>query len=316
MLTMNPAVACTQEKANQCHSLSLAVSYSLGYDKHHSNPTLCWSPVEMLNLWKPCVLPHFYSTFAIFLMRHKCKRYRPVSTDLLAPPYMSMAIPLRYLLRQEFPLFTLHRTYNLHNLDLDCPPLPLPLSNIFSGNSGSLYCKFCPSTHSKPACRLQYVTWTWHRDPASPMPQNVNMTETRNKEKSYQKYLESQCFDQWRKHLELTLSDPPGRVRAYHTGIHWHLHNKHKRSMYKPAPYLTHPSCPYQLELLRIRTQHTIHIIPSHLHYAFKAPRADYQDRVCPHCLDKGTTVLGDEIHIICHCPATKGVLQQFTAKF
>jgi len=54
----------------------------------------------------------------------------------------------------------------------------------------------------------------------------------------------------------------------------------------------------------------------SHLHYAFRAPRADYQDRVCPHCLDKGTSVLGDEIHIICDCPATKGVLHQFTAKF
>jgi len=65
--------------------------------------------------------------------------------------------------------------------------------------------------------------------------------------------------------------------------------------MYKPAPYLTHPSCHYQLELLRIRTQHAIHIGPSHLHYAFRVPRTDYQDRVCPHCLDKGTLVLGDD---------------------
>jgi len=152
-----------------------------------------------------------------------------------------------------------------------------------------------------------------HRDTASPLPQNVNMAKIRNKEKSYKKYLESQCSDQWRQYLELTLSAPPGRVRAY---VHWHLHNKHKRSMYKPAPYLTHPSCPYQLELLRLRTQDTIHIIPSHLHYALKVPRTDYQDRVCPHCFDKGTTVLGDEIHIICHCPTTQGVLQQFTAKF
>jgi len=55
------------------------------------NPTLCRSPVEILNLWKSCVLPHFYSTFATFLMLHKSKRYRPVSTDLLAPPCMSMA---------------------------------------------------------------------------------------------------------------------------------------------------------------------------------------------------------------------------------
>jgi len=84
------------------------------------------------------------------------------------------------------------------------------------------------------------------------------MAKLPNKEKSYKKYLESKCSDQWRKHLELTLSDPPGRVRAY---VHWHLHNKRKCSMYKPAPYLNHPSCPYQLELLLIRTQqHTIHI--------------------------------------------------------
>ena len=52
-----------------------------------------------------------------------------------------------------------------------------------------------------------------HRDPVSPMPQNVNMAKILNKEKSYKKYFESQCSDQWRKHLELTLSDPPGRGR-------------------------------------------------------------------------------------------------------
>ena len=146
---------------------------------------------------------------------------------------MSMAIPPPYLLRQEFPLFTLCRTYNLYNSHLDCTPLPLPLFNIFSDNLnfGSLYCNLCPSTHSKPAYRLQYVTWTWQGpcDRASPMPQNVNMAKTPNKEKTYKKHLESHCSDQWRRYLELTLCDPPGRVRAY---VHWHLHNKHKRSMY------------------------------------------------------------------------------------
>jgi len=115
------------------------------------------------------------------------------------------------------------------------------------------------------------------RDPASPLPHNISLANPFNEEKLYKKYFESQCSDQWRKHLELTLSNPPGRVRAY---IHWHLHNKHKHSMYKPAPYLTHQCCPYQLELLRIRTQHTSHIIPSHLHYAFRHARADYTDRV------------------------------------
>jgi len=86
--------------------------------------------------------------------------------------------------------------------------------------------------------------------------------------------------------------------------------------MYKPAPYPTHQSSPYQLELLRIRTQHTIHIIPAHLHYAFRNPRAAYQDRVCPYCLASGTRILGDELHIICQCPTTKVVLGRFTVKF
>ena len=72
--------------------------------------------------------------------------------------------------------------------------------------------------------------WTWYTVTQPPLPQTVNMAKIFNKEKSYKKYLESQCSDQWRKHLELTLSDPPGRVRAY---VHWHLHNKHKRSMYR-----------------------------------------------------------------------------------
>jgi len=41
MLTMKPAVASIQEKANKGHSLALAVSYSLRYDKHH--PTLLFA---------------------------------------------------------------------------------------------------------------------------------------------------------------------------------------------------------------------------------------------------------------------------------
>ena len=37
MLTMKPAVASIQEKANKGLSLALAVSYSLRYDKQHPN---------------------------------------------------------------------------------------------------------------------------------------------------------------------------------------------------------------------------------------------------------------------------------------
>jgi len=37
---------------------------------------------------------------------------------------------------------------------------------------------------------------------------------------------------------------------------------------------------------------------------------------VCQHYLATGTTVLGDELHIICHCPAIKRVLEKFTTNF
>jgi len=41
-----------------------------------------------------------------------------------------------------------------------------------------------------------------------------------------------------------------------------------------------------------------------------------YKDRVCLQCLAAGITVLENEMHIICHCPATMLVLAQFTNKF
>jgi len=94
------------------------------------------------------------------------------------------------------------------------------------------------------------------RDPVSPLPHNITLAKPLNKEKSCKKYLESQCSDQWRTQLELTLSNPPGRVRAY---VQWHLHNKHNCSMYKAASYLT----PFQFELPRIR------ITANYSHYTF-----------------------------------------------
>jgi len=58
-VNIKAAVSSIQEKANKAHSLVLLVSYSLHYDKRHSNLTLCGLPVELLNIWKSCVLPHF-----------------------------------------------------------------------------------------------------------------------------------------------------------------------------------------------------------------------------------------------------------------
>ena len=117
MVNMKAAVSSIQEKANKAHSLVLAVSYSLRYDKHHSNPTICSSPVEMLNLWKSCVPHTSSSTSATYQMRHNLRHYRLASTSHSAPPCMFMDIPQHYFLKQVSPPCTSHKICNLHNLD-------------------------------------------------------------------------------------------------------------------------------------------------------------------------------------------------------
>jgi len=216
MLTMKPAVASIQEKANKGHSLALAVSYSLRYDKHHSNPTLCRSPAEMLNLWKSCVLPHFfiylrYISNASQLQALQASLNRSLSTTLHVYGHPTALLA-------ETGIFPLYITQNLQLAQLrfrlhSSPPVTIqhflwqlwqPLLQIVPLNT-------LETRMQTAICHVDMA----HRDPASPLPQNVNMDKTLNKEKSYKKYLESHCSDQWRQHLEMTLSDPPGRVRAY-----------------------------------------------------------------------------------------------------
>jgi len=58
-LTMKAASNAIKVKAMKGHAQVAAVSYSLRYEKHHSNPTCAESPTKVINLWKSCVLPHF-----------------------------------------------------------------------------------------------------------------------------------------------------------------------------------------------------------------------------------------------------------------
>ena len=129
-LSLDPmlTLASIKEKANKGHSLPLAVSYSLRYDKHNSNPTLCHLPVKMLNLWKSCALqvPHFllylrYMSDASEVQVLQANLNRSLSTSIHVYGH-----PTALLDGAGIPPFTLHRTYNLHNSELDCTPLSLP----------------------------------------------------------------------------------------------------------------------------------------------------------------------------------------------
>ena len=226
----------------------------------------------MLNLWKSCILPHFLLYLCYISDETPLKTLQASLNKSLSPTMHVYGHPTAQL--SETGITPLYITQNLQLAQLRFRLYSFPPTTI----QHYLWCLWQPLLQAVPLYTLEDLMQNAvgqldppRRDPKSPMPHNVTRAKQHNKEKSYKKYLETQCPDQWRKHLESTLSSPPGRVRAY---VHWHLHNKHKHSMYKPAPYLIYQSSPYQLELLRTRTQHTIHIIPSHLHYAFRNPRA------------------------------------------
>jgi len=188
----------------------------------------------MLNLWKSCVLPHFllylrYISDETQLKTLQASLNKSLNTTMhvyghptallsetgIPPPYITQNLQLaqlRFRLYSSPPTTIQHFLWCLWQPQNRGPLLQaVPLDTLKD-------CMQNAVGHVDPP----------RRDPKSLMPHNVTLAKPHNKEKSYKKYLETQCSDQWQKHLEIMLSSPPGRVRAY---VHWHLHNKHKRSM-------------------------------------------------------------------------------------
>ena len=191
MMNMKAAVASILEKANKGHSLALAVSYSLRYDKHHSNPTFCSSPVEMLNLWKSCVFPHFlpylrYISDASQVQTLQATLNRSLSTTLHVYGH-----PTALLADTGIP--PLYITQNLQLAQFRFRLHASPPDTI-------QHLLWQPLLQVVPLDTFEYRTQTAichvdlaRRDPASPLPQNITLAKPLNKEKSHKKYLESQC---------------------------------------------------------------------------------------------------------------------------
>jgi len=199
MMTMKAAVASILEKANKGHSLALTVSYSLRYDKHHSNPTFCSSSVQMLNLWKSCVLPHFplylrYNSDASQVQTLQATLNRSLSTTLHVYGHPTALLA-------DTGISPLYITQNLQLAQFRFRLHSSPLDTI----QHSLWQLWQPLLQVVPLDTLEYRMQTAichvdlaRRDPASPLPQNLNITLAKplNKEKSYKKYIESRCSDQ------------------------------------------------------------------------------------------------------------------------
>jgi len=108
--------------------------------------------------------------------------------------------------------------------------------------------------------------------------------------------VETQASAIWLQELRTELTAPPSRLRAY---VDLHLHLPIHWSLFKASPYLrVRP--PNILALLRLRTQSCVDWIPTHMHFNRSGCQPDYPDHFCPLC---PSCLLGDELHMIAHCP-------------
>ena len=158
-----------------------------------------------------------------------------------------------------------------------------------------------------------------HLDPQAgqqnKIPWQVQQAHLGNQEKSYKNWLKVQASNLWRKELTiLTLpSQTPGRLQAY---VRFNASDLSRISLYKPAPYLRQ-SHGHALGLVRLRAQAWPRHIPTHLHFATRYARADYEHRYCGYC--QQGQALGDEAHILLACPMTAhlrdAIIQQMQRK-
>jgi len=253
-LTMKAASNAIKVKAMKGHTLVSAVSYSLRYDEHHSNPTCTESPTKVINLWKSCVLSHFllylryiHSDSQIQKL-HACLN-RTLSSTLHVYGHAPALLA-------EVGITPLHITQNLQLAQFRYR-LSTNQNNIIPR---TLYVR---EQHARAIMHEYIMGRRMHQaicqvdrdriDPHTPMPRSVQQAKPQNREKSYRKILEKLCSKQWMQHLQSELLAPPGRLRAY---VHWHFSSDTLgRNLYKPAPYLTHQNANYQLEMLRVRTK-------------------------------------------------------------
>ena len=188
MVNMKAAVASIQEKANKAHSLVLAVSYSLRYDKHHCNPTISSSPVELLNLWKSCVLPHFLLCLRYISDETQVKTPQASLNNSLSTTMHVYVHPTALLSDTGIP--PLYITQNLQLAQLKFRLYSSPPSTV----QHFLCCLRQPLLQPVPLDtledRMQNAVGQVdppRRDLNSPMPHNVTLSKPHNKEKSYKK---------------------------------------------------------------------------------------------------------------------------------
>jgi len=251
-LTMKAASNAIKVKAMKGHTLVSAVSYSLCYNKHHSNPTCAESNTKVINLWKSCVLPHFLLYLSYIHSDSQIQKLQVCLNRSHSSMLHVYGHATAVLAEVGIPPF--HITQNLQLAQL---------GYRLSTNQNDIipHTLYVREQHARAIMHDDTMGRRMHQaicqvdrdriDPHTPMPPSVQQAKPQNRIKSYRKILEKLCSRQCMQHLQSELLGPPGRLRAY---VHWHLSSDTLgRNLYRPAPYLTHQNAKYQLEMLRVR---------------------------------------------------------------
>ena len=277
-------------------------------------------PSRILTLWKASVLPHFLlhlryihdealvSELQVALTRslETCLHVYGEKTAILAETGIP---PLHYTQQAQLAQFRYRLSSRTSNV----------IPHV-------LWARLASTTDQLPRASLdrRMRVATLYLDPdRAPvdcaMPPSVAHAKPPNREKCYLRFLQARVSSKWvqlmrQEHENSLALSTPSRYTTY---IGLHLRDLEKRtSAYKPAHYLRseHPA---QLELLRLRAQAWVRMLPCHQWFPLGGaqPRRDYRDRHCPLCLSVGV-YLGDEIHMVIDCPNSNGILFRYADKF
>ena len=315
-LAMNAALHRIQEKVNKSHALVAAVTYSLRYDdsSQHHRPSLNASPQQVLDLWKACVLPHLLQNLR-YLQESQVERLQVTLNRSLARSLHVYGETTALCADMGVPPLRLTQ-------QVQQAQLAFRWTHVYSDSiPGVMYSKLMTHYQSLPPQALERSMRQAkaHLDPQAgqqnKIPWQVQQAHLGNQEKSYKNWLKVQASNLWRKELTiLTLpSQTPGRLQAY---VRFNASDLSRISLYKPAPYLRQ-SHGQALGLVRLRAQAWPRHIPTHLHFATRYARADYEHRYCGYC--QQGQALGDEAHILLACPMTThlrdAIIQQMQRK-
>jgi len=197
-LTMKAASNAIKVKAMNGHALVSAVSSSLRYEKHHSNPTCAESPTKVINLWKSCVLPHFLLYLQYIHLDSQIQKLQACLNRSLSSTLHVYGHATALLAEVGIP--PLHITQNLqlaqfrYRLSTDKNNIiPHTLCIREQHTRAIMHDDTMGRRMHKAICQVDRD----RIDPHTPMPPSVQQAKPQNREKSYRKILERLCAKQW-----------------------------------------------------------------------------------------------------------------------